>query len=109
MYFSLPHGKGFVQDRFTTLPPTKDRAVCSQVYIKYDYDQDVYGIDFNGAWYDRMLHYLCGVVLLTQYVTFYYFVVREMVKSAFLDVFAGPPYTGTYSPSVQVSIGYIYR
>lgn len=27
---------------------------------------------------------------------------REMARTAVLDVFAGPPHTGTYSPSVQV-------
>ena len=27
---------------------------------------------------------------------------REKVKNAVLDVFAGPPHTGAYSPSVQV-------
>lgn len=67
--------EGFVRDRFTTLPSTKDRAFCSKVYLKYDFDEDVYGVDFNGTW--------------------------ELVRTSLLDVFAGPPYTGTYSPSVQ--------
>lgn len=36
--------------------------------------------------------------ILTKIINVY----RESVKNSVLDVFAGPPHTGTYSPSVQV-------
>lgn len=67
--------EGFVRDQFTTLPETSDRAFCTKVYAKYEFDGDTYGVDFNGTW--------------------------TIAQSAILDTFAGPPYTGTYSPSVQ--------
>ena len=42
---------GFVRDRFTTLPETKDRAFCTKVYLKYELAAgDLYGTDFNGTW-----------------------------------------------------------
>ena len=41
---------GFVRDQFTTLPETSDRAFCTKVYAKYEFDGDTYGVDFNGTW-----------------------------------------------------------
>ena len=34
-----------------------------------------------------------------------YAVCRSRIKGTILDTFAGPPSTGAYSPSVQVSTG----
>ena len=33
---------------------------------------------------------------------FFIFLIRKVVKDSILDVFAGPPDNGSYSPSVQV-------
>lgn len=66
--------KGFVRDKFTSLPETSDRPFCTKVYLKYHFS-GTERVDYNGTW--------------------------ECVKNAVLDVFAGPAHTGVYSPSVQ--------
>lgn len=68
--------EGFIRDKFTSLPETKDRSFCTNVYLKYNFNGSATrDTNYNGVW--------------------------EIVKNAVLDVFAGPPYSGTYSPSIQ--------
>lgn len=67
--------EGFVRDRFTSLPETNDRPVCTNVYLKYYFNSGANRVDYNGIW--------------------------EKVRDSVLDVFAGNPHTGSYSPSVQ--------
>ncbi|XP_072046161.1 uricase-like [Amphiura filiformis] len=64
---------GFVRDKFTSLPETKDRIFSTIVDCKWVYNDT--RVDFDKAW--------------------------ETVRSTILDIFAGPPVTGIYSPSVQ--------
>ncbi|XP_064395105.1 uricase-like [Halichondria panicea] len=45
------------------LPETSNRTFCTNLSLKYDFREDVHGVDFNGTW--------------------------ETVKSSLLDVFAG--------------------
>ncbi|XP_022094664.1 uricase-like isoform X2 [Acanthaster planci] len=68
---------GFVRDRFTSLPETTDRILCTSVRGKWSYSS-VAGIDFDKTW--------------------------EICKNTILDIFAGPPETGMYSPSVQQTL-----
>ncbi len=68
---------GFVRDKFTSLPDSWDRMFSTIVSGKWCYS-DLRGINFDQAW--------------------------ETCKNTILDVFAGPPRTGVFSPSVQKTL-----
>ncbi|XP_038063530.1 uricase-like [Patiria miniata] len=68
---------GFVRDKFTSLPETTDRVFCTAVAGKWLYSK-VAGMDFDKTW--------------------------EICKNCILDIFAGPPETGVYSPCVQQTL-----
>ncbi|XP_033642931.1 uricase-like [Asterias rubens] len=68
---------GFVRDKFTSLPESWDRIFSTIVSGKWCY-KDISGINFDQAW--------------------------ETCKNTILDVFAGPPRTGVFSPSVQQTL-----
>lgn len=65
--------KNFVSDEFRTLPDADDRLFCTIVQCKWWYNTSA--VNFERAW--------------------------EGVKSIILEIFAGPPDRGEYSPSVQ--------
>ncbi|XP_033642933.1 uricase-like [Asterias rubens] len=65
---------GFVRDEFTSLPDTTDRIFCTDVWTKWRYSVSS-GIDFDETW--------------------------KTCKESILNVFAGSPDTGDYSPSIQ--------
>ena len=46
-------------------------------------------------------HHILDIINNVISVTYFATVYRDTVKSTILDVFAGPPQTGVYSPSVQ--------
>jgi urate oxidase len=70
--------EGFYRDSYTTLPEVRDRTFCTSVFCEYTFSEIPMGVDYSVVW--------------------------ESVKTAILDVFAGPPHQGTYSPSVQVCL-----
>ncbi|KAL5484625.1 hypothetical protein EMCRGX_G021154 [Ephydatia muelleri] len=67
--------ENFFRDRFTTLPDSSDRAFCTEVYCKYLLEGSLHKLNYDTIW--------------------------ASVRDSLLDTFAGPPSTGTYSPSVQ--------
>ncbi|KAL5012963.1 hypothetical protein ScPMuIL_011514 [Solemya velum] len=69
--------RNFVDDEYRTLPDVDDRFFSTIVYCRWTYN-DVTGLDFDRAW--------------------------DIVKSAIIDTFAGPPETGVFSPSVQKTL-----
>ncbi|KAK2144123.1 hypothetical protein LSH36_783g00006 [Paralvinella palmiformis] len=67
----------FISDEYRSLPDMNDRIFCTMVYADWDYS-DFSGLDFDGAW--------------------------TKVKETILEVFAGPPSSGIFSPSVQKTL-----
>uniref|UniRef100_A0A8C5WJF4 Uricase n=1 Tax=Leptobrachium leishanense TaxID=445787 RepID=A0A8C5WJF4_9ANUR len=68
---------GFLKDRFTTLPEVSDRCFSTIVNCRWKYNT-VKVAEFDTVW--------------------------AMVKETILDLFAGPPNKGEYSPSVQKTL-----
>lgn len=64
----------FIQDEYRTLPDANDRIFSTEVTASWDF-WTASEVDFDKVWYT--------------------------VKDCILENFAGPPYTGIYSPSVQ--------
>ncbi|XP_069795439.1 uricase isoform X1 [Narcine bancroftii] len=69
--------EGFLKDRFTTLPETRDRVFSTVTYAKWRYSTSR-RLDFDAAW--------------------------KSVKESILEIFAGPYNLGSYSPSIQKSL-----
>lgn len=67
----------FVDDEYRSLPDMPDRVFATVVEARWQYDR-LAGLDFCRAW--------------------------NAVKNTFLDIFAGPPDCGLFSPSVQHTI-----
>ena len=67
----------FVNDEYRSLPDMDDRIFCTIVYTRWDYTT-IEGLNFDRAW--------------------------ETVRDAVMEVFAGNPDTGIFSPSVQKTI-----
>lgn len=64
----------FIQDEYRTLPDANDRIFSTEVQASWDFST-ASDVDFDKVWHT--------------------------VKDCILENFAGPPYTGIYSPSVQ--------
>ncbi|MBN3308786.1 URIC Uricase, partial [Amia calva] len=69
--------QGFLKDRFTTLPETRDRCFCTAVYAKWRYNKSR-NVPFDSAW--------------------------KTVRDTIVEKFAGPYDCGEYSPSVQKTL-----
>lgn len=67
----------FVKDEYRSLPDMDDRVFATIVSAEWKYGS-LQGLDFDRAW--------------------------SAVQSSVLDVFAGPPKTGVFSPSVQKTL-----
>lgn len=67
----------FVNDEYRTLPDSNDRIFCTIVNATWDF-HTLSGLNFDTAW--------------------------ETAKASILDIFAGPPDTGVFSPSVQKTL-----
>ncbi|CEM08623.1 unnamed protein product [Vitrella brassicaformis CCMP3155] len=67
--------EGYIVDEYTTLPPAKDRIFCTKVDAKWTYGAPLPEGQFH------LLH--------------------DKIRDSMMEVFAGPPEGGEYSPSVQ--------